>query len=68
MEDNVEVFPESSIDEVLNKIKSGAHAFRSLQDYVIELMKVLDTNGDGYISFDEFNGGLKKMNIFLTDQ
>jgi Ca2+-binding EF-hand superfamily protein len=68
MEDNVEVFPESSIALVINKIKSGAHAFPSLQDYVINLMKRLDKNGDGVLCFDEFRSGLEGMDIHLTEQ
>ncbi len=68
MEDNVEVFPQSSIDIVMQKIKAGAHAFPSLQEYAIKLLKELDINGDGVICFDEFAIGLKKLEIFLTDQ
>lgn len=67
MEDNCEVFPQASIDLVLEKIKSGAFSYPSLQDYVIALLKKLDKNGDEVISFDEFKDGLKCMKIFLTD-
>lgn len=68
MEDNIEVFPESSVNLVLQKIKAGAHAFPSLQEYAIKLLKELDTNGDGFLGFDEFSTGLKRLEIFLTDQ
>jgi hypothetical protein len=67
MEDNFEVFPESSIAAVIGKIKKGAGAHRSLQDYVIHLIKTLDTNGDGFLSFDEFRAGLEKLEIFLSE-
>ncbi len=68
MEDNVEVFPESSAALVIQKIKSGAHSFPNLQEYAIKLLKELDTNGDGVLGFEEFSTGLKKMDIHLTDQ
>lgn len=67
MEDNCDVFPQASIDAVLEKIKSGAFSYPSLQDYVIALLKKLDKNGDEVISFDEFKDGLNAMKIFLTD-
>lgn len=67
MEDNAEVFPQASIDAILNKIKAGAYSYSSLQEYVIHLMKKLDKNADEVISFDEFRDGLKDMNIFLGD-
>jgi Ca2+-binding EF-hand superfamily protein len=34
---------------------------------VIELIRQLDKNGDGVISFKEFSDGLKKLNIFVTN-
>ena len=59
MEDNPDQFPEANIENVLRKIKRGATAFKSLQDYVIALIAKLDKNGDGVISFKEFCDGLK---------
>jgi hypothetical protein len=67
MEDNFEVFPRASFDLVINKIKEGAYSHSSLQDYAIDLMRRLDANGDGVISFDEFRDGLQSMSIYLTD-
>ena len=34
---------------------------------MIELIRVLDKNGDNLISFDEFCAGISKMGIVLTD-
>jgi len=67
MEDNAETFPQSNVQYVLNKIKEGAGAFPSLQDYAVHLIKTLDQNGDEFISFDEFKAGLEASKIFLTD-
>jgi hypothetical protein len=55
MEDNPDQFPEASTDSVIRKIKQGASAYSSLQDYVIDLMKKLDTNGDGFLSQEEWD-------------
>ena len=67
MEDNAETFPQSNVQYVLNKIKEGAGAFPSLQDYAVHLIKTLDQNGDEFISFDEFKSGLGAAKIYLTD-
>ena len=67
MEDNPDIFPEASLENVLRKIKKGASAYRNLQEYVVSLISFLDKNGDGSISFEEFCTGLKSMNIFVTN-
>lgn len=67
MEDNPDLFPEASIENVLRKIKKGATTCRNLQEYVVQLIGFLDKNGDGVISFEEFCNGLKAMNIFVTN-
>ena len=59
MEDNPDIFPEASIQNVIRKIKKGASAYRNLQEYAVALLKQLDTNNDGVIGFKEFCDGLK---------
>lgn len=66
MEANSQVFPEASIDAILDKIKKGAKNYPSLQEYVIALMKILDKNNDGFVDIEEFAEGLKTLNIFTT--
>jgi hypothetical protein len=59
MEDNPDLFPEASIENVLRKIKKGYTQYKNLQEYVVALIAFLDKNGDGVISFEEFCNGLK---------
>lgn len=59
MEDNPELFPQASIDSIIGKIKRGASAYNSLQDYVIALIAKLDKDNNGVLSFKEFCDGLK---------
>ena len=66
MEDNSQVFPEASSDVILNKIKLGAAGHSDMQSYVVHLMKVLDTNNDGFVDVEEFSAGLKRINIFCS--
>lgn len=67
MEDNFDVFPEASVDKVMEKIRKGAYSYPSLQDYAVALIQKLDRNGDEIISFDEFKDGMTSAGIFLTE-
>ena len=60
MSDNPDQFPEACIEFVLSKIKKGGNAYPSLQEYVVDLMRKLDRNNDGFISFAEFTAGLRE--------
>jgi len=67
MEDNNDIFKEQDMNHILTKIRKGGSGYNSLQEYAIDLMRKLDTNGDGVISFGEFTKGLRNLNIFVTD-
>lgn len=54
---------EIRVDKALLKIKSGAARFKSLSDYCMFLMKKLDTNKDGFITYLELVEGLREMGI-----
>jgi len=54
---------DSRVDQALIKIKSGASKFRSLSEFVKTLMKNLDTNKDGFITYLELVEGLREMGI-----
>lgn len=67
MEDNPDFFPEASVEIIIGKIKKLAKNYASLQEYAIALLKTLDSNNDGFISFSEFTKGLRDMNIHVTN-
>ena len=60
MEDNTDAFPEAGLANVFKKIKKEAHAYNSLQEYAIQLMRTLDKNGQGVVAFKDFIDGLQK--------
>ena len=60
MEDNPDQFPEAAIDRIILKIKKLSSNYPSLQAYAIDLLKKLDKNNDGKISFAEFTEGLRR--------
>jgi Ca2+-binding EF-hand superfamily protein len=51
------------VDQALSKIKQGAARFKSLSDYCMDLMRKLDKNKDGMISFVELSDGLREIGI-----
>jgi len=59
MEDNAVVFPEASVETIVDKIKKGQLKFPSLQEYAVHLMKVLDKNNDSFVDLNEFISGLQ---------
>lgn len=42
---------EARIDAALLKIKAGAAKFKNLSEYCMHLIRKLDTNKDGYVSY-----------------
>ena len=60
MEDNCDNFPESNLDLIISKIKAASRNYPSLQAYAVDLLKKLDKNDDGVISFAEFTQGLRE--------
>ena len=38
-----------------------------MQEYAVHMLRTLDANGDGFISFDELKHGLQACEIYLTD-
>jgi len=66
MEDNSHIFPQASIDAIIEKMRKSARDFPSLQEYAIHLMKTLDKNNDGYVQVDEFSKMLQTLNIFIS--
>lgn len=53
---------------MLAKLRSYGKAFAKLEEYAKDLMTKMDKNKDGFLSFDEFCGGLKEMGFILTIQ
>lgn len=51
------------VDQALLKIKSGAAKYRSLSEYCMDLMRRLDTNKDGALTYLELVEGLRDMGI-----
>lgn len=67
MEDNPEIFPQSSLTYIVNKIREGSAGFSSPNDFAVNLIRTLDTAGEGFVSLDRFKAGLAEIGVYLTD-
>lgn len=57
---------DTSIDQVLRKIASGAEEFANMKEYVRVLVSRFDSNSDGLITFEELCSGLSFFKVNLT--
>ena len=60
MVDNPEVFRDSDLLAVINRIRVSGYKQPSLEEFVVELLKGVDPAGKNYVSKDELADGLKK--------
>ena len=61
-----DVFVEADISKVLRRLKDFSKGYNSFEDYLIDLIKYLDSNNNGVICFDELVVGLKNLGINLS--
>jgi Ca2+-binding EF-hand superfamily protein len=68
MEDNPEIFPQSNITYILNKVREGARGFKTGDDYAVRLIETLDPTGQGAVDLARLRTGLATIGVYLTDQ
>lgn len=66
--DNAEIFRDSDITEVVQRIRTASSKYESLAKYLIELLKVIDSQSKHYVTKEEIAEGFKKMNLYLSTQ
>jgi len=57
-----------AVETALKKIASGATGSSNLRDYVKDLVRKFDHNGDGLLTFEELSDGLAKIHIYLNQR
>ncbi len=57
-----------AVETALKKIASGATGSSNLRDYVKDLVRKFDRNGDGLLTFEELSDGLAKIHIYLNQR
>jgi len=68
MEANYEAFTENDIIKILEKIRLEGSSSPSIDEYSLNLIKSLDKNCDGWISYSDFYDGIRNHGIFLSPQ
>lgn len=68
MKSKPENFPEADIAYVIERLKKMATKYPSLDQFLVELVKKLDVNGNGVIEFEELATGLKNLGFNLSYQ
>ena len=53
MIDNPEMFRDSDLEFVINRLRKGALQFKCMEDYAIEVIKTLDPSGNHYVDLKE---------------
>ena len=65
MEANPSQFPKSDLESIQNNLQSR---LKEANVDIAETFKALDTDGNGYISLDEFRNAIIDLNFDLTEQ
>jgi hypothetical protein len=60
MVDNPEVFRDSDLYAIINRIRVSGYKSPSLEEFVVQVLKVIDPNGTNYVSIEDIGEGLKK--------
>ncbi len=60
MIDNAEVFRDSDLHSLIGRIKLAALKYQNLEEYVVEVLKTLDPDGQNYVSKEDIQEGFKK--------
>jgi len=68
MKDNPEIFVDSDLLAVIDRIRSCSIKFESIEEFVVNLLKALDTEGRNYVPKTDILSGLKNFNLFLSTQ
>ena len=68
MRDNAEIFRDSDASEVIERIRTAGLKFESMEKYLIEILKVIDQTGKGFVSKEDIMEGFKKFNLYLSTQ
>jgi len=68
MKDNPEMFEDSDLTSVIDRIRKSAMKYNILEEFGVDILSKFDPKGVGYVSKNGIQNGLKEFNIFLSAQ
>jgi len=60
MRDNPDIFTDSDMQAILNRVRLSANKFGSYEDYLVHVVKNVDSINEGFVSKESIAEGLKK--------
>jgi hypothetical protein len=60
MKDNAELFRDSDLNAIVERIKLSGYKYQNLEDFVVNILKILDPESKDYASKEDILEGLKK--------
>jgi len=67
MRDNPEIFKDSDINFVTNRIKTAANG-KDFETFLVQMLKYIDPQGVNYVTGDSIAEGLKNFGVYLSTQ
>ena len=61
-----DVFPAADISQILAKLSAKSANYPSYDDFLVDLVKTLDSNKNGVIEFSELCSGMQKLGFDLS--
>lgn len=68
MRDNAELFRDSDLTQVVQRIRTSSSKYESLEKYLIDVLRVIDPQGKHWVTLNDIIEGLKKFNLYLSVQ
>ena len=68
MENNLDIFIDSDIRNIVFRIRTGSKSFEEYQDFLIHLLYVIDSRRNNYASKDDIINGFKTFKAYLSEQ
>lgn len=68
MIDNAELFRDSDVTHVIERIRTSGAKYESLEKYLVDILKTIDPEGRHYVPKEEIKEGFIKLSLFLSPQ
>jgi len=66
MKSKPEVFKESDIEQVIEKVKKLSSNYKTYDEFLVDLIKKVDKRKNGFVNFEELSTGLADLGYKLT--
>ena len=68
MRDNAEIFRDSDCSEVIERIRISGCRYKTLEEYLIDILRKIDPKNNGFVTSEEISEGFKHFGLYLSTQ